>query len=175
MQFLLFVVVLHSLNAQAPKGRDPFVTLKEPPALPLLFDRTVPEFTAKDINGKVWSNRDLAGKVTVVCRWAIQCLPCQDALQQLQRFSEEIRGRKDIQLLTFSDEGVPLVVIDFMKDSGYTFPVIVGRQLAGKLFPFAMGPPGLWIVDREGRGSPGRREWTPGRVLIEAERLAGRQ
>lgn len=171
MPLLLVLLLLPLIHGQSPKGGNPFLTPKVPAEQPLTFNRAVPAFTVKDTAGKVWTNRELAGKVTVVYRWRIECLPCQDTLPQLQRFFEANSGRADIQLLTFS-ERVPLVAVDFLKDSGYTFPVIVDRQLAAKVFPYDASAPGLWLVNREGVASQGMREWTPGRVLIEAERLA---
>ena len=76
-----------------------------------------------------------------------------------------------IQVLTFSLDRDPEVVRTFMKQKGYTFPVIADPELEQRLFPEG-GIPNSWVIDRQGRRSEPFRAWTFGRIVLEVEKIA---
>ena len=44
-----------------------------------------PDFSATDIDGKIWSNKDVEGKVMVLNQWFTGCKPCRQECLQINR------------------------------------------------------------------------------------------
>lgn len=49
-----------------------------------------PQFSATDINGKVWSNTDVAGKAMVLNLWFTGCGPCRAEMPELSKWKDEM-------------------------------------------------------------------------------------
>ena len=122
--------------------------------------KTLPTFELADLSGKTWSAKSLNGKVVLINLWATWCGPCNAELPQLQKLYEQAKGRSDIQILTFNiDEDLGLVE-PFMKEKGYTFPVVpaysyVVNLLDGYAIPqnWVLNPKGQWEWTQIGYGS----------------------
>ena len=146
------------------------------PAPPPALDYTaiLPDFQAKDLNGKTWTLADLKGKATLIDVWATWCGPCRAEHPLLQELYNRIKARKDIQVLTFSMDETSYLPASYMKEQKYGFPVIASKDPAEKLFP-VLGLPQRWIVDAKGRRSspylahPSDFE----RAIAELEKAAG--
>jgi hypothetical protein len=102
----------------------------------------------------------------------VWCLPCRKELPAVQEFYTGTKAHDKIQVLTFSLDDDPRVVRSYMNEKGYTFPVIVDKDLEQKLFPTEGPIPQAWVIDSQGRRSEQFRSWTFGRVLFEVENLA---
>jgi thiol-disulfide isomerase/thioredoxin len=115
--------------------------------------KTLPVFELADMSGKTWRLKDLEGKVILINLWATWCVPCNEELPKLQKLYERLGSRSDIQLLTFDvDEDLGLVS-PYLKNKGYTFPVLPAFSLANNL-EVGIGYDGIpqnWIVDPKGR------------------------
>jgi thiol-disulfide isomerase/thioredoxin len=167
---ILFALTLGTLSAA--QANSPFLSV--PAIVPdaLVFGSQLGNFEATDLSGRLWRSADLKGKVTLVSIWGTFCAPCRQEHPELQRFYEETRSMKGIQVLTFSlDENVDETRA-YLRGHHLTFPVIVDRTLEQKLFPTEGGIPKSWVIDREGRRSEPFHTWTFGRVLLEAEKLS---
>jgi thiol-disulfide isomerase/thioredoxin len=122
--------------------------------------KTLPTFELADLSGKTWSIKSLNGKVVLINLWATWCGPCNAELPQLQRLYEQAKGRSDLQILTFNiDEDLGLVE-PFIKEKGYTFPVVpaysyVVNLLDGYAIPqnWVLSPKGDWEWTQVGYGS----------------------
>ncbi len=140
------------------------------------FTKTLPEFTARDLSGRLWRLSELKGKATFVNVWATWCGPCRGEHPDIQALLERLRGRKDLQVITISVDDSPAPVETYIKENGYTFPVVVSRDLAEKIFP-VIAVPQNWIIDRQGRRSeemwPGGGERWVERIVTEMEKAAG--
>jgi thiol-disulfide isomerase/thioredoxin len=112
--------------------------------------RTLPAFELTDLSGKTWKLATLEGKSVLVNLWATWCGPCNAELPRLEELYKKVKDRADVQILTFNlDEDLGLVA-PFMKDKGYTFPVLPAYSLVtGMLDGF--GIPQNWIVDPQGK------------------------
>jgi thiol-disulfide isomerase/thioredoxin len=117
--------------------------------MPPAFVKALPDFSAKDLGGRTWQLRDLNGKATLVNLWATWCGPCRGEHEYLQKLYETIRERRDVQVLTFSVDESAGAVRDYVKQKGYTFPVIHSPELADKLFPY-VGLPTNFLVNAQG-------------------------
>jgi len=167
--FLLIAILI----ASALPAQSPFETIPAALSDTLAFRTPLNDFEAGDLAGKTWGLADLRGRVTVVSIWSTWCLPCRKEAPAIQALSEAARANDKIQVLTFSLDRDPEAVRSYIEERGYTFPVIVDPELAGRLFP-AGGIPNSWVIDRQGRRSDAFRAWTFGRIVLEAEKLARR-
>lgn len=111
--------------------------------------KQIPDFELSDMSGKTWKLKDLAGKTLLINLWATWCGPCQAELPHLEKFYEKNKDRKDIQILTFDIDEDLGVVAPFIKDKGFTFPVLPAYStVVGLLDGFAI--PQTWLVDSRG-------------------------
>ena len=108
-----------------------------------------PPFELADSSGKVWRLKDLAGKSLLINVWATWCGTCVAELPHLQELFEKVKEPADIQILTFNaDENVGLVA-PFVKEKGYTFPVLPAYSLVWGQLGLSGIPQNL-IVDPRG-------------------------
>lgn len=107
----------------------------------------MPAFQITDLSGKTWRLKDLQGKSVLIDVWATWCGPCQEQLPYLQKFFEKVKNRSDIQVLTFDIDEDPGLVPPYLKQNGYTFPVLPVYS-AGLLDDYAV--PQTWVVDSQG-------------------------
>jgi thiol-disulfide isomerase/thioredoxin len=156
----------------AGQANSPFLSVPAMVPDALVFRSQLGDFEATDLSGRLWRSADLKGKVTLVSIWATFCPPCRQEHPELQRFYEDTRSMKGIQVLTFSLDEDARRTRAYLSEYHLTFPVIVDRALGEKLFPTEGGIPKSWVIDREGRRSEPFHTWTFGRVLLEAEKLS---
>ncbi len=111
--------------------------------------RQLPTFELADLSGKTWKLATLEGKSVLINIWATWCGPCNAELPHLQKLYETVKDRPGLQILTFNiDEDLGLVE-PFMKEKGYTFPVMPAFSFVTTLLDgFAI--PQNWIVDPKG-------------------------
>jgi thiol-disulfide isomerase/thioredoxin len=111
--------------------------------------KQIPQFELSDMSGKTWKLKDLDGKTLLINLWATWCGPCQAELPHLEKFYEMAKDRADIQILTFDLDEDLGVVAPFLKEKGYTFPVLPAYStVVGLLDGFAI--PQTWLVDSHG-------------------------
>ena len=111
--------------------------------------RQLPTFELADLSGTTWKLATLEGKSVLINIWATWCGPCNTELPHLQKLYETVKDRPGLQILTFNiDEDLGLVE-PFMKEKGYTFPVMPAFSFVTTLLNgFAI--PQNWIVDPKG-------------------------
>lgn len=111
--------------------------------------KEIPNFELSDLSGKTWRLKELDGKTLFINLWATWCGPCQRELPHLEKFYEKVKGRSDVQVLTFDLDEELGVVAPFMKEKGYTFPVLPAYSTVVSLLDgFAI--PQTWVVDPRG-------------------------
>lgn len=118
----------------------------------LRFERPLPEFKLKDLEGRTWALSDLKGKVTLINVWATWCAPCRVELPYVQRLHRAFENVPGLQVLTLNLDEDPNPVPGYMQAGGYTFPVIRSFELAEKIHPVSEVPQN-WLVDPKGRRS----------------------
>jgi peroxiredoxin len=181
-------------------NKSPFLSV--PPFVPdtLRFEAKIPDFEAKDTNGRRWRSVDLLGKVTIIDIWSTR--PWRGSVDvgsehpELQRFYERTKESKNIQVLTFCTDYDYTHAPAYMTEKHYTFPVIADWKLTDTLFggggnlPMLLQWPGWqehlqsfhrlehahfpqqWVINPEGRLSAWFRYWTLDDILPEVERAA---
>jgi thiol-disulfide isomerase/thioredoxin len=84
-----------------------------------------------------------------LARRSTWCGPCNAELPHFQKLYEKVKDRPDFQILTFNiDEDLGLVE-PFMKEKGYTFPVLPAYSLVVNLLE-GYSIPQNWVVDPQG-------------------------
>lgn len=126
---------------------------------PLSFVSDLPDFSITDLAGHAWQLGSLKGKATFVNLWATWCGPCRGEHAGIQQLYDRIKDRADVQVLTFSVDDDDAAARQYMKEKGYTFPVIRSPGLADKLLPWA-GLPTNFIVNPQGMRT-GLRGFSP--------------
>ena len=116
-----------------------------------------------DLAGKTWRLKDLAGRAVLINVWATWCGPCQRELPRLERLYEKAKGRSDLQILTLTIDEDLGAVAPFMKEKGYTFPVLPANSFVTGLLDLVAIPQN-WIVDIKGEWL-----WTGGPNVSDAE------
>lgn len=111
--------------------------------------KKIPDFELSDLNGKIWRLKDLNGKTVLISLWATWCGPCQTELKHLQTFYEKHKDRTDLQILTFDLDEELGGVAPFVKDKGFTFPVLPAFSTVNKLLD-GWAIPQTWLIDKSG-------------------------
>ena len=113
------------------------------------IDRSLGDLNLSDLNGKMWTVSDLKGKVTLVNVWASWCGPCTAELPHIQELYEKIKGRDDVQLITFSVDENPGLSDLLIKKQHYTFPVLMAESYFAQIQP-PLSIPRTWLLDKTG-------------------------
>jgi thiol-disulfide isomerase/thioredoxin len=113
------------------------------------MDKPLPDFQISDADGKTWRLADLKGKVALVNLWATWCGPCRDELPYLQKLFNKVRERKDLVVLTLNTDDNPGLIMPFLTENKYTFPVLPASGYVAKLVP-ELSIPRNWIVNADG-------------------------
>jgi len=123
--------------------------------------KAIPSFELYDLSGKTWRLKELGGKTLLINVWATWCGPCQAEMPRLEKLYQKIKDRSDLQLLTFNiDEDLGLVA-PYVKEKGYTFPVVPAYSTAVTLLD-GYAIPQNWIVDPTGRWRWRQIGWSAG-------------
>jgi thiol-disulfide isomerase/thioredoxin len=108
-----------------------------------------PPFELADLSGKVWRLKDLTGKSLLISVWATWCGPCLEELPHLQELYENVKEHPGIQVITLNADENAGLVAPFVKEQGYTFPVLLASSFVWGELKLS-GIPQNWIVDRKG-------------------------
>lgn len=103
-----------------------------------------------DLGGKTWKLAQLNGKTLLVNVWATWCGPCRQEHPHLQKLYEQMKDRKDVQIVTFNVDSEVGQIAPYVKERGYTFPVLLASDYVDQLMP-ALSIPQNWIVDASGK------------------------
>ena len=112
-----------------------------------------PDFTLMDVTGQQRNVSEWKGKVLVINFWATWCPPCLEEIPHFIKLQNKY-GHQGLQFVGIALEGVD-EVLDFAKEQGINYPLLVGEQevikLASKFGNRIGGLPYTVILDRESR------------------------
>lgn len=126
-------------------------------------EKPMPAFELADLSGKTWRFKSLEGRAVLINVWATWCGPCQRELPHLEKLYEQVKDRADLQILTLTIDEDLGVVAPFLKEKGYTFPVLPAYSFVAELLDLVAIPQN-WIVDTKGEW-----RWTGAPSVSDAE------
>jgi peroxiredoxin len=134
----IFVVIV--VGVQAWRARD---------LLPADQRTTAPAFHLTGLDGRRWSNADLAGKPAVVYFFAPWCGVCAASSPQLRWF-HRWRG-DDVQVLLVGLDWSSITELhDYAARHALPMPVLAGDQATSAAF-HVRGYPTYYVLDSQGR------------------------
>jgi thiol-disulfide isomerase/thioredoxin len=111
--------------------------------------KSLPAFELADLAGKTWRLKNLEGKTVLVNVWATWCGPCQAELPKLEQLYKQTKDRPDVQILTFNIDSDLGLVQPFVREKGFTFPVLPAYALVNSVVD-DIAIPQNWILDSKG-------------------------
>ena len=120
------------------------------------------DFRLTDLGGKSQSLSQYRGKIVLVNFWATWCKPCKTEMPAMQAIYDKLRD-KGFVVLAVNELEDDAKVREYIKQYGYTFPVLMDRdnKVANQFGVF--GLPVSVFIDREGRV----QEYIKGGLLTE--------
>jgi thiol-disulfide isomerase/thioredoxin len=111
----------------------------------------LPEFSAKDLQGREISSADLRGKVVLVDFWATWCQPCKKEMPGYQNLADRY-GHSGFAVIGFKfdtmmDMEDPVL---FAKKMGVRYPLAVAAEELKQKFGGIEGLPTTMLYDRQG-------------------------
>src|ERR1700674_2230385 len=128
--------------------------------------RQLPEFELVDLAGKTWRLKGRTGRAVLINVWATWCGPCRVELPHIQKLYDKVKDRTDLQVLTLNDDEGSGLVEPFLKENGYTFPVLPAYGLISNMFASSFGIPQTWIIDSQGRWQWTEMGFTAGKIVL---------
>jgi cytochrome c biogenesis protein CcmG, thiol:disulfide interchange protein DsbE len=112
--------------------------------------RAPQDFEFIDINKNRMTLSGMKGSVVFVNFWATWCESCIDELPSIERLSRHFKDNPTLKIVTILYKDDLDAALNFMKESGYTFPVYLNPdESAAKMFGLT-GIPETFIIDKKG-------------------------
>ena len=150
--FLICVLFLSiSANSQVKDSADKFSELSK--MLNDLFGeidgKELPAFTAKDLEGKTYTNKNILAKATFLNFWFAGCQPCIGEIPHLNRLYKTFKNSTGVQFYSITyetEENAKKAVNKY----GINYPVLLVSRDTAKLLNFGRGYPTNIILDGMG-------------------------
>lgn len=114
------------------------------------------DFTLTDQYGKTHKLSDYEGKVVFLNFWATWCPPCKEEMPYIEQLYKDYnKNNDDVVILGVASpnlgrEGSREHVVNFLKDQGYIFPVVLDEDGA-LAYQYGINAfPTTFIIDKEG-------------------------
>lgn len=109
-----------------------------------------PDFNLKDQYGVIHSLENYKGKVIFLNFWATWCPPCKKEMPDVESIYKEYgENKKDVVILGVNSEKENEVK-KFLKDKGYTFPIVIDENSEVMRKYFIQAFPTSFVIDKEG-------------------------
>jgi len=144
----LFVAVLLSLAVMTSCMREQSVraAVKDSKTR-----KAAPDFSLKDVNGKVVKLSDYKGKVVLLNFWATWCGPCKIEIPWFKEFETTYKNQGFAVLGVAMDDDGWEAVKPYLTDKQVNYRVVVGNEQVSQLYGDVESLPTTFVIDREGR------------------------
>ena len=127
--------------------------------------KAAPDFSLKDVDGRVVHLSDYKGKVVVLDFWATWCGPCKEEVPWFSEFERKNKDRGFAVLGVDMDDDGWESVKPFLKELNVSYRVVMGDDKTAQLYGGIEALPTTYLIDRDGRivsehvGLTGKREF----------------
>jgi cytochrome c biogenesis protein CcmG, thiol:disulfide interchange protein DsbE len=112
--------------------------------------RAAQDFEFIDINKNRTTLSGMKGSVIFINFWATWCESCTDELPSIERLARHFAGNPNFKIVTILYKDDLNAALNFMQQSGYSFPVYLNPdESAAKIFGIT-GIPETFIIDKKG-------------------------
>jgi peroxiredoxin len=146
MKSLLLLLLLVSLPALTFAGSE---RPQDAPRV-VAVGSVAPDFTLENMQGEKISLSQYRGKVVIVNFWATWCPPCRTEMPSMEVLHETFKDDGLVLLAINVEPGGAKVVSDFLKESPYSFPILLDEQNQTQNSYTVFQYPSSFIVDRQG-------------------------
>lgn len=116
------------------------------PSLP----RPADDFLLPNTSGRAIRLSHLRGKVVFLNVWTTWCPPCRKEMPTMQALHGQLESEDFVMLAVSQDVDGQKAVASFLKEGGYTFPVLLDiRGEVGKKYGVT-GYPETFLINRQG-------------------------
>lgn len=109
-----------------------------------------PDFVLRDADGGMWRLSGLRGSVVLINFWASWCAPCLSELPAMQRLHESMKANRKFRLVTVLFRDEPLRAYHYMRQNGYTFPLLIDSSGDVSAAYGLTAVPETFLVDKKG-------------------------
>lgn len=134
-----------------------------------------PDFSLRDADGRLWRLSDLKGSVVLVNFWASWCPPCKEEMPYLQNLYEKMKGNPKFSLLTVLYRDDPKAAYAYLRENGYTFPMLMDPESTAARSYGLTGVPETFLIDKAGvvqAKKIGPAKWDAPEFVEELNRMA---
>ena len=111
--------------------------------------RKAPDFSLKDLSGRAVGLTDFAGKVVLIDFWATYCIPCADAIPEIQKLYETHR-EKGFEVVGISVDPFVKNVPSFVKELKVGYTIVLDPDAKAQDAYRVRGLPETFLVGRDG-------------------------
>ncbi|MCF6178500.1 MAG: TlpA family protein disulfide reductase [Geopsychrobacter sp.] len=112
--------------------------------------RMAPDFTLENMQGENVTLSQFRGKVVIVNFWATWCPPCRREMPSMEVLHQTFKDDDLVLLAINVENGGRGVVSGFLKESPYSFPILLDSQAEVQKLYGVFQFPESFIVDRNG-------------------------
>jgi peroxiredoxin len=113
--------------------------------------KKAPDFTLKDLNGNPVRLSDLRGKPVFINFWATWCPPCRIEMPEMEQLYREHGAEFHMVAINLTaTEKSATAVPAFLRQNGYTFPVILDPEEQASARYTVMAVPSSFFLDENG-------------------------
>ncbi|MEK6651461.1 MAG: TlpA disulfide reductase family protein [Nitrospirota bacterium] len=105
---------------------------------------------ADAVTGRTLSSSDFKGKVLFINFWATWCQPCREEIPSIEGLFKRFLDNKDFVMLTILFRDDPQTAINYLKQNGFNFPVMLDKEEQTARAYGLTGVPETYIVDKKG-------------------------
>ncbi len=135
-------------NTEVQDGEDN--ELEETQQYIIDIGEEAPDFTLEDLEGNEVSLKDYRGKIVLVNFWATWCPPCRKEMPDLDKIYLENKD-DDFVVLAVNGGEAAKDVKKFIDDNGYSFPVLLDKDVSVGMNYNVAFIPTSFMVNKEGK------------------------